>query len=135
MLYKIIEHNHIISSVETEIFTHDLESVCKVTGASEQDILQLKEGECFKVCGKVADFDISASNSKKVYMTVEDVLKDISCKYSVTPVVLYDWGGKEYEQFEFKDIADGNIPNGYLQKRVKYWKQHAKDGVVNITVG
>jgi hypothetical protein len=65
-------------------------------------------------------------------MKVKDVLKEITCKYSETPIEIYNSAHKHHTNFVYKDIAKGNIHQAYLNEEVNSYKQFEGDGAVQI---
>lgn len=67
-------------------------------------------------------------------MTVEDVLKNVTCGEMVCPINVYNNVGKEYTQFEYGDFVNGKVHPNYLHEEVDRWVQYEGNGVVSITL-
>ncbi|RHV71056.1 MULTISPECIES: hypothetical protein [Clostridia] len=67
-------------------------------------------------------------------MTVEDVLKNITCGENVCPINIYNNVGKEHTQFEYGDFVNGKVHPSYLREEVDHWTQYEGNGVVSITL-
>ena len=65
-------------------------------------------------------------------MKVKDVLKKITCEYPETPIWVYNSAHKDHTEFEFQDIANGNIHPAYLEEEVESYKQFDEKGPVSI---
>lgn len=135
MLYRILEKKHFIKNVsETKIFTNDAKIASEITGASEDEIKKMKDGDSLRNCGTISDFDIYVEEKGKNYVTVDDVLQNIYCGFLNTPIYVYNCVGKDHTEFEYGDIAEGKIHPEYLKERIKYWEQQEIYGTVSIVL-
>lgn len=65
-------------------------------------------------------------------MVVKDVLEKVVCVFDDTPVEIFNNKGGCHEDFTYGDYKNGDIPECYLNEKVKSWKQFERVGAVQI---